>query len=298
MPFALIFVNVTLHHAVSKADYLTPSNHTLLSKRGIDRTLVRFSVCIEMLLTEYPFAERARKAARLGFGAIEFWLPDEKGKDMKALRQVTRDCGIAVSSIVVNSNAGDIGGSLVKASDKSAYLKRLKKTIEIAHMLDCEKMITCSGNTLKGLSRQQQTRNMIHTLKEGCRMAEREGITLLLEPLNTIVDHPGYFVDSATLGFEIVHDVRSEKLKLVYDIYHMQMMEGNILQTIERNLNSIAHIHCAGAPGRHELDSGELDYRNILKKIDELGYDGLVGLEYNPTISSEESLKRTMQVAN
>jgi hydroxypyruvate isomerase len=260
--------------------------------------MVRFSVCIEMLLTEYPFAERARKAAELGFGAIEFWLPDEKGKDMKAVRQVTHDCGIAVSSIVVNSNAGDIGGSLVKARDKSRYLKRLKKTIEIAHMLDCEKMITCSGNTLKGLSKQRQTRIMVRTLKEGCRMAEREEVTLLLEPLNTIVDHPGYLVDSAKLGFEIVRDVGSPNLKLVYDIYHMQMMEGNILQTIERNLKSIAHIHCAGAPGRHELDLGELDYRNILKKIDELGYDGLVGLEYYPTVSSEESLKRAMHVVH
>jgi hydroxypyruvate isomerase len=259
--------------------------------------MVRFSVCIEMLLTEYPFAERARKAAELGFGAIEFWLPDEKGKDMKAVRQITQDCGILVSSIAVNSNAGDIGGSLVKARDKSMYLKRLTKTIETAHMLDCEKMITCSGNVLKGLSRQRQTRNAIRTLKEGCRVAEKEGITLLLEPLNTTVDHSGYFVDSARLGFEIVRDVGSPNLKLVYDVYHMQMMEGNILQTIERNLKSIAHIHCAGAPGRHELDLGELDYRNILKKIDELGYDGLVGLEYHPTVGSEESLKRAMQVA-
>jgi hydroxypyruvate isomerase len=251
-----------------------------------------------MLLTEYPFAERARKAAELGFDAIEFWLPDEKGKDMKDVRQVAHDCEITVSSIVVNSNSGDIGGSLVKARDNSTYLKRLKKTIEIAHMLDCKKMITCSGNTLKGLSRQRQTRNMVRTLKEGCRIAEREGITLLLEPLNTIVDHPGYFVDSAKLGFEIVRDVGSPNLKLVYDIYHMQLMEGNILQTIERNLKSIAHIHCAGAPGRHELDLGELDYRNILKKIDELGYDGLVGLEYHPTVNSEESLKRAMQVVH
>jgi hydroxypyruvate isomerase len=259
--------------------------------------MVRFSVCIEMLLTEYPFAERARQAAGLGFAAIEFWLPDEKGKDMKAMRQVTHDCGIAVSNIVVNSNAGDIGGSLVKARDKSTYLKRLRKTIGIARMLDCEKIITCSGNTLKGVSMQQQTRNMIHILKEGCKMAEKAGITLLLEPLNTIVDHPGYFVDSAELGFEVVRDVGSPNLKLVYDIYHMQMMEGNILQTIEKNLKSIAHIHCAGAPGRHELDLGELDYRNILKKIDELGYEGLFGLEYNPTVRSEESLKRALQIA-
>ena len=260
--------------------------------------MVSFSVCIEMLLTEYPFAERARKVAELGIGAIEFWLPDEKGKDMSAVRREVRDCGIVVSNIVVNSNSGDIGGSLVRARDEFTYLKRLRKTIEIARAFDCEKMITCSGNTLKGLSTQRQTRNMIRTLKKACKIAEQAGIILLLEPLNTVVDHQGYFVNSTKLGFEIVHDVGSPNLKLVYDVYHMQLMEGNILRTIERNLESIGHIHCAGTPGRHELDLGELNYRCILKRIDELKYSGFVGLEYNPTVRSEDSLRRAMQLAS
>ena len=258
--------------------------------------MVTFSVCIETLFTEYPFAERSRRAAEIGIPAVEFWLPNQDRMDMRALQQVVKDCKVEVTDIVVNSNVGDVGGRLVDARDKSRYLKRLRKTIEVARTLDCRRMITCSGNTLKGLTKQRQTRNMVNTLKEACKLVEREDMMLLLEPLNTIVDHPGYFLDSAKLGFRVVNEVGNSGLKLLFDIYHMQIMEGNILQTIEENIRSIGHIHCAGIPGRHELDLGELNYRNILNRIDELQYDGYVGLEYYPTVRSEESLKRVTQL--
>jgi len=259
--------------------------------------MVKFSVCIETLLTEYPFAERARKAAEMGFPAVEFWLHDQDGKDVKTLRQAVRDSDIEVSDIVVNSPAGDIGGSLVDPRDRAKYLKRLKETIQVAQTLGCQRMITCTGNTLKGLTKQQQTRNLVSTLEEACKLLERQNMTLLLEPLNTIVDHAGYFLDSAKAGLQVVNGIGSSNLKLLYDIYHMQIMEGNIVHTIEENIESIGHIHCAGVPGRHELDLGELNYRNIFNKFDELKYTGYVGLEYYPTVKSEESLNRVMQLS-
>jgi len=235
-------------------------------------------------------------AAKMGFPAIEFWLHDQHGKDLQALRQATRECGVEVSNINVNSVAGDIGGSLVDPRDRSKYLKRLKKVMHIAQTLDCRRMITCSGNLLKGLTKPQQTRSMASTLREACKLAEKQGMTLLLEPLNTVVDHAGYFLISAKAGLRVVNDIGSPNLKLLYDIYHMQIMEGNIMQTITENIQSIGHIHCAGVPGRHELDLGELNYHNILNKIDEVKYEGYVGLEYYPTIKSEESLRRVMQL--
>jgi hydroxypyruvate isomerase len=258
--------------------------------------MVKFSICIETLLTEYPFAERARIAAELGFPALEFWLPDEDGKDLMTLRRVADKSRIEIASMVVNSNAGDVGGSLVRAHDKTKYLKRLRKSIQIAQTLGCKQMITCSGNALKNATRLQQTKSMVSTLKQASKVAEEEGITLLLEPLNTILDHPGYFLDSAKIGFKVVKAVGSPSLKLVYDIYHMQIMEGNILQSITENIQFIGHIHCAGVPGRHEIDSGELNYRDILNKIDEIGYGGFIGLEYYPTVKSEESLNRTLNL--
>jgi hydroxypyruvate isomerase len=258
--------------------------------------LIHFSVCIETLLTEYPFAEKCRKAAEIGIPTVEFWLHDLDEKDMKALQRTIKDCKVEIADIVVNSNVGDVGGRLVDARDESRYLKQLRKTIELAQRLDCRTMITCSGNTLKGVTMRQQTRNMVNTLNEACKVVERDGMTLLLEPLNTIVDHPGYFLDSTKVGFRVVSEVDSSNLKLLFDIYHMQIMEGNILQNIENKLHSIGHFHCAGVLGRHELDLGELDYRNILNRIAQLGYDGYVGLEYYPTVKSEESLKRILEL--
>ena len=259
--------------------------------------MVKFSVCIDTLFTEFPFAERSRKVAEMGFPAIEFWLHDEAGKDMQSLRQVTKECGIEVSDFTMNTPEGHIGGSLVNPRDKSKYLKRVKNTIQVAQMLDCRRMITCSGNIMKGMTMRQQTRNMVTVLSQASKLAKEGGVTLLLEPLNTVVDHVGNFLDSVKLGFQVVNEVNSPNLKLLYDIYHMQIMSGNIIQTLRENIGSIGHIHCAGVPGRHELYMGELNYRNIFKTIDELKYDGYVGLEYFPTLKSEESLKRVRELA-
>jgi hydroxypyruvate isomerase len=171
-------------------------------------------------------------------------------------------------------------------------MKRLEETMRIARILDCRRMITCSGNTVKGLTKRQHTINLVKILGQARKLVEREGMTLLLEPLNSVVDHVGYFLDSAKLALQVVRDVGSPNLKLLYDIYHMQIMEGNIVQTISENIQSIGHVHCAGVPGRHELHLGELNYQNIFDKIDELNYEGYVGLEYFPTMKSEESLER------
>lgn len=254
--------------------------------------MVKLSVCIETLFTEYPFAERARKVAEMGFPAVEFWLYDRDGKDMNALRRAAQESGIEISDLVVNSPAGDIGGSMVNPRDRSKYMKRLEETMRIAQVLDCRRMITCTGNTVNGLTKRQHTMNLVKILGQACKLVEREDMTLLLEPLNSVVDHVGYFLDSAKSALQVVKDVGSPNLKLLYDIYHMQIMEGNIVQTISENIQSIGHLHCAGVPGRHELHLGELNYQNIFDKIDELNYKGYVGLEYFPTMKSEESLER------
>ncbi|MBA7497799.1 2-oxo-tetronate isomerase [subsurface metagenome] len=120
---------------------------------------------------------------------------------------------------------------------------------------------------------------------------EKEGFTLLLEPLNTYVDHPGYFLNSAKEGARIIRDINHPHIHLLYDVYHMQIMEGNVISTIEQNIDIIGHFHAAGVPGRGELYIGELNYPNIIKRIEGLGYEGCFGLEYFPSMDSEESLK-------
>ena len=264
---------------------------------------MQICVCLETVFPELPFIDRIRNVAQLGIKAVEFWFWDRefdgenlnrKEKDIEGIVSLTRELGLTVSDIVVNSPDGSIGGFLTKPADKDRYLKRLKETVDIARRLDCKKLITCSGNIADNLSREEQVLSIEETLAEATQIVQEEDIVLLLEALNSLVDHPGYFLDSSNLGFDIVRKVNSQNLKLLYDVYHMQIMEGNIIETIRKNISLIGHFHSAGVPGRGELYKGELNYPHITREIDELGYDGYFGLEYFPTVDSKQSLKQTL----
>jgi hydroxypyruvate isomerase len=114
----------------------------------------------------------------------------------------------------------------------------------------------------------------------------------VVEPLNVHVDHAGNYLDSSAEAADIVRKIDSPNFKLLYDVYHMQIMEGNIIANITKNIDIIGHFHSAGVPGRHELNIGELNYLNIVKQIDALGYKGKFGLEYSPSgADSSASLK-------
>ena len=132
-------------------------------------------------------------------------------------------------------------------------------------------------------------------LKPTVELAEEAGVTLLLEPLNTVRDHPGYWLASSDLGAEICRALNSDRMRLLFDCYHMQIMEGNLLQHIERNLDVIGHFHMAGVPGRHELYRSEVDYPYLVKQSEALGYQGVFGLEYSPSIDDETSIRETLR---
>ena len=121
-------------------------------------------------------------------------------------------------------------------------------------------------------------------------MASKANVTLCMESLNSLVDHKGYYLDSSLLGFDIVQQVGCDNIKLLYDVYHMQIMEGNIIANITSNVGSIGHFHSAGVPGRNEHMNGESDYRNILKAIVKNEYDCYFGLEYWTTYDAKTSL--------
>ncbi|MDO8586527.1 MAG: TIM barrel protein [Armatimonadota bacterium] len=271
----------------------------------------KVDICIDPMFPGTSLAERARRVADAGFPAVEFWFYDlkfdrpDKGEPVSAqegmkrvaeLAEVCRDTGVVVNNIVVNAPDAGIGGSLVDPADRPKYLKRLAETIKVAKDLGCSKMITCTGNARLGVSRGEQHKSVVDTLKAAAEIAAPAGVTLFLEPLNTLVDHDGYFLDSADEGAEIVREVASPNVKLLYDVYHMQIMQGNVLARIENYIDIIGHFHSAGVPGRHELSEGELNYPAILKKIDSLGYNGYFGLEYWPALDDAESLRQMREL--
>lgn len=264
----------------------------------------KIDLCIEPFFVGTDTCEKIKRVNSLGCKAIEFWFWDHEftgtdlvpsKKNIKEMATVCKDLNVVVNDIVVNSPDGSIGGFLTKPEDQGKYLERLKETIEVAHQLNCTKMITCTGNEVAGKSFQQQFDSVVDTLSLAAEVAEKEGITLVLEALNSHVDHPGYFLISSATGFEIVKNVNSPNLKLLYDVYHMQIMEGNHIASIKENIGLIGHFHSAGVPGRNEIYLGEIGYLPILKAINDTGYDGYFGLEYWPTEPDDQSLKHTLE---
>jgi len=253
--------------------------------------MVRLSVCIEMIFRELPFMDRIGAVADAGFPAFEFW--GWRSKDVKAILKKKQDYGLAVSSFGVDPSA-----RIVDYGTRNEFIKGVGDSVETALKLECSRLIVTTGNEIKGVPRETQHQNVVKSLKEAAELVEKTDVMLVLEPLNILVDHKGYFLYSSSEGFEILREVDSPNVKLLYDIYHQQITEGNLIATITENIGSIGHFHSADVPGRHEFGTGEINYANVLKKIDELGYDGFVGLEFMPLADSKEALgmvKRTVE---
>ena len=153
-----------------------------------------------------------------------------------------------------------------------------------------QKLITQVGQDT-GEPREKQHASIVAGLTAGIPILEEYGVTIMIEPLNTYVNHKGYYLWSSAEAFDIIREVDHPQVKMVFDIYHQQIMEGNIIPSVVNNLDLIAHLHSAGHPGRHELQNGENDYKFIFNKIDEAGYTGCCGLEYSPLMDPIESLK-------
>ena len=266
---------------------------------------MEFDVCLEMVFTDLPYAERIARIAACGFDCVEFWFHDGTfnghdcaggAKDAAVLKRACAEAGVTVNNLVVNAPDGSLGGAPVVAADRAKYMARLEEVIAFAKACGCSKGITCTGNVEPGVSRNQLRKSLEEALGRATAIAAKHDFVLLLECLNTRTDHFNYFLDSSAEGAAIVRAIASPHLRLLYDVYHMQIMEGSIIETIAENLDAIGHFHSAGVPGRHELMNGELNYREIVRRIEAGGYTGAFGLEYTPALADHaESLRATRQ---
>ena len=257
---------------------------------------MELGLCVEMAFTKLPFAQRVEKAARLGFKNVEMWFVDMSFKGTPdELAKIADDNNVKITNTVIGAPDGSIGGGLTNPANRDQWLERARMSIEFTKNAQIPATIVCTGNVVEGMSHEQMTQSVIEGLKPTIEMAEKAGITLLLEPLNTPYDHPGYFCASSDEGAEICRKIGSKHLRLLYDCYHMQIMEGDMVKHIERNFDVIGHFHSAGVPGRNELFNGETNYPFVLGRIEKLGYNGIFGLEYEPSIDDEESLRKTLE---
>jgi hydroxypyruvate isomerase len=234
---------------------------------------MNISVCVGAVYNGRNFIESMREINSIGIKAIEFW--SWWDQDLKAIKAAKEELGLEVSAFCTKFV------SLVDPEKREEYINGLKESIEAAKFMGCKILISQTGNDT-GEPREVQRQSMIDGLKACAPLLEEAGITLAIEPLNTYVDHKGYYLYSSLEGFDIVKAVGSKNVKILFDIYHQQIMEGNLMRNITANIDNIAHFHAAGNPGRHELYNGEINYPEIFKAIEASGYEGYVGLEYFP----------------
>ena len=248
--------------------------------------MARVSVCIEMIFTEVDLYDRPARVAEAGLGAIEFW--GTTGKDIDRLKAACDEAGVAVAGFIGLAS----GKPLVERQLAKDLRRAMRQGAKTAKKLGATTLIVTVGNALKEVPAKRQMNNIVRGLKAVAPVAEDKGISLAVEALNTLVDHVGYFLDRTAAGREIVERVDSPAVGLLYDAYHMQIMEGNLTETIRRNADILKHVHLADVPGRMEPGTGEINYANVLRAVDEVGYRGYCGFEFKPSDNSAAALMR------
>jgi hydroxypyruvate isomerase len=232
------------------------------------------SVCIDAVFEGQPVEPAIATVAEAGLPAMEFW--GWWDRDLETLQAARAKHGLELSACCTQFI------SLVDPGLRSAYLEGLGASIEAARELGTKTLISQVGDFRVGVPRADQHQALLDGLKEAVPLLEQAGITLVIEPLNDLVDHAGYYLVRSDEAFELVDEVGSPNVKVVFDIYHQQISEGHLIDTITRNIDRIGHFHAAGNPGRHELTRGEIHYPAIFQAIHETAFSGYVGLEYWP----------------
>ncbi len=263
--------------------------------------MIRLSACIEMVFREMDFADRIRKSAQMGIPAIEFW--SWLGKDLPAIRDLAAELNLAVSALCIATEDEKkrerlaAAGGYLGGQARAIFREMVEESIPVAKMFGSPVLIVTSGNALPGVSRESQRASLTECLLEAKPVLERDHITLVLEPLNPYVDHKGIYLARSDEAFAILRDVASPKVKLLYDIYHQQITEGNLIATITENIGSIGHFHTADVPGRGQPGTGEINYPNVLAAIAATDYPGYVGMEFRLTAPPEEALAHILGCA-
>ncbi len=251
--------------------------------------MTKFAANLSMLFTEVPFPNRFAAAAEAGFRGVEYLFP--YALEMDDIAERLRKNGL--TQVLFNLPAGnwEAGerGIACHPDRVFEFQDGVGKAIDYARALDCTQVNCLAGIVPAGVDVSVAHRTLADNLKFAASKLEDAGITLLAEPVNTY-DIPSFFLNRSAQAIALFDEVGSPNLKLQYDIYHMQRMEGELANTIERLLPRIAHLQLADNPGRNEPGTGEINYPYLLNFIDRLGYDGWIGCEYKPRNGTKEGL--------
>ncbi|WP_345796464.1 hydroxypyruvate isomerase [Castellaniella sp. MT123] len=249
----------------------------------------KFAANLSMLFTEVDFPDRFEAAAKAGFKGVEYLFPYAYAKE--DLAQRLKDNGLV--QVLHNLPAGnwDAGerGIACHPDRVGEFKQGVATAIEYAQALNCPQVNCLAGKVPAGVDHATAHRTFVENLRYAAAELKKAGIRLVMEPINTF-DIPGFFLSRTDQALAIIEEVGSDNLRIQYDIYHMQRMEGELANTIRTHLKSIGHIQLADNPGRNEPGTGEINYPWLLRHIDKVGYTGWIGCEYKPAARTEDGL--------
>jgi len=267
---------------------LTSFSATLGAEETVPRKKrIKQSVC-RWCYQKIPLDDLCASAAQMGLLAIDLLQPDEY--------EIPRRHGLVCA--MGYANAGTIPEAMNRLEHHDAIEAALRTNIPLAAKAGVPSVITFSGNR-KGMADDEGARNTIVGLNRVKKIAEDNGVNLCLELLNSKVNHPDYMADHTAWGVRVMEEVNSPNVKLLYDIYHMQIMEGDVIATIRKNIAWIGHFHTGGVPGRHELDSTqEIQWDGVMRAIAATSYKGYVAHEFIPERDPITSLRAAVELCD
>ena len=249
----------------------------------------KFCANLTMLWNELDFLERFRAAAKAGFTGIEYLFPYDYDAHQLAERLARHKFTQVLHNLPAGVWAKGERGIGCHPDRVGEFQDGVGKAIEYAMILGCKQLNCLAGIAPAAVPQEQLRATFVANLKFAAAKLKRAGIKLLIEPINTR-DFPGFYLNRSKQALDIIKEVGSDNLFLQYDIYHMQIMEGDLATTIENNLGLIPHMQLADNPGRHEPGTGEINYPFLFDFIDHLGYTGWIGCEYKPLAKTDGGL--------
>lgn len=235
----------------------------------------KLSVMLWTVFRKLPFEQRLEKVAEAGYRAVELVDEFRNWQAADFARALARRDSLRIS---FDATAG-LSTGIVDPGDRQKFLQEVGHLLPIMEKLECRNLIVLSGNAALGLSRETQHESCVEGLQRAAEVAAPRGVTLLLENIDP-EENPRYYLTSAREGFEIVRKVNHPKVRFLYDLYHEQIAEGNLMETLERNFAQLGLVHVADVPGRHQPGTGEINYGNIFRQLAQLNYGGFVAMEF------------------
>jgi hydroxypyruvate isomerase len=252
----------------------------------------KLSVMLWTVYDKLPFDQRIEKVAEAGYHAVELVneyknFSKEDYAKFRAKKSELR--------LTVDATSG-ISHSLCDSSQRDAFLNEVRAKLPVLEELECNKLIILSGDKVPGQTPQQMHGNCIESLKRAADIAATKNVGLLLENIDP-EENPKYFLTSVSEGFEILRSVGAPNVQFLYDFFHDQIAEGNLLAKLEKNLDLIGVVHIADVPGRHDPGTGEINYPNIFRKLGQLGFNGYVAMEFIPEGETVAALSAAREMA-